>query len=563
MDESRFFRFLRDKKATRSNLGAFAPTRRSLLRGSTNIRFREWIPRQSLLLLLAAGLIIPAIVAFAVGFSISQDERRRDVEHDALVTARQILDLTDAEIEADLRTLGVLAASRTVAAREWHSFDRLMGVVMKASPSWTALTIRDRNSGEVIHETMAHASGKPLLALPQKLTSRGYAEGIYRDGRYCPCVVLHTLAENQPDVVLSLYIAPQRFQNILLERINPGIVAAVVDREGDFVARSLSYADRVGTPATIYVRRAVTQGGEGFYEGTTYEGLVNYTAYATSLKTGWSAHVAMDRSSIEGPRGRSRTGIVIALAAGLALAVALLAFAANDAIVKRREHAKLLDLQRAEAISRFTGIIVHDFRNILAVIWSGTRLILKQTQEPRTEEFAKAMQEALGRGERLVSQLLSFARGGDAETAAVDLEQLIEDSDELIRRSLGAEVEFEWNVSPDARYVIANRDQLELALINLARNTGEAIQGPGRFRIATEREGDMVAISVTDTGPGVPPELREQVFEPFFTTKSDSDGTGLGLAQVAGAVRQVDGHLEVSDCEGGGACFRLVLPRAR
>src|SRR5690606_15344477 len=105
----------------------------------------------------------------------------------------------------------------------------------------------------------------------------------------------------------------------------------------------------------------------------------------------------------------------------------------------------------------------------------------------------------------------------------------------------------------------ANLDQLELALLNLAINARDALAGPGQFTIATERDRDRVAIAVSDDGPGIPPERRAEVFELYVTTKPAGKGTGLGLAQVAGAMRQADGRVTLTDNPGGGACFLLSL----
>jgi signal transduction histidine kinase len=220
----------------------------------------------------------------------------------------------------------------------------------------------------------------------------------------------------------------------------------------------------------------------------------------------------------------------------------------------------MLELQKAEAIGRFTSIIVHDFRNILAVLRAGTSQIRRTGEDERTTWIADAMDDALGRGDRLVNQLLSFARGEASEADSVDLEALLQDCDELIRRSLGEGVRYSWNIDPDARFVMANRDQLELALINLARNASDAMEGKGAFTINSSAQDEKVELRICDSGPGVPKEIRARVFDAFFTTKSAQKGTGLGLAQVAGAVRQVGGELEVDDRPEGGACFRLYLP---
>jgi signal transduction histidine kinase len=305
----------------------------------------------------------------------------------------------------------------------------------------------------------------------------------------------------------------------------------------------------------------VAEGGEGIYRGVTFEGVANYTAYSTSRLTGWSAHVAIRRAAVDNPRSLANASVAVALLGTLILAAGLLVYAASELRTRRRQDQRLVAMQKAEAISRFTGTAVHDFRNILAVIEACVRLIVRKTEEPHTVERAKSISDAVERGNRLTNQLLSFARGDGAELSQVDLRACLEGCDELIARSLGEGIEFQWNVADNARYVRANADQLELALINLAVNARDAMDGHGKFSVDVTRNGDMAAITACDTGPGVPKELRERIFEAFYSTKGDGKGTGLGLAQVAGAARQAGGRVELLDRNQGGACFVVYLPR--
>ncbi|HSQ94567.1 MAG TPA: HAMP domain-containing sensor histidine kinase [Croceibacterium sp.] len=116
-------------------------------------------------------------------------------------------------------------------------------------------------------------------------------------------------------------------------------------------------------------------------------------------------------------------------------------------------------------------------------------------------------------------------------------------------------MEYHWGDVDGARHALGNADQLELALLNLAINARDAMDGQGKFSIDVTREGDLVAINACDTGPGVPKALRERIFEAFYSTKGDGKGTGLGLVQVAGAARQAGDHVELRDRADGGACF--------
>jgi signal transduction histidine kinase len=304
------------------------------------------------------------------------------------------------------------------------------------------------------------------------------------------------------------------------------------------------------------------RGGAGFYSGVTLEGVENYTAFAKSPVTGWSGHVAVERSAIDNPRSWANAGVAAAVLAALALAAGLLFYAAYETRRRRVEEHRLLGMQKAEAISRFTGMMAHDFRNILAVIDAGVRLITRHTGEPDTAKKAEAIGTAVEKGKRLINQLLSFVRGDGAAVEQVDLKRCLDEFAELLARSLGDSIALHWSVAEDARDVCVNPDQLELALLNLAINARDAMDGTGEFSIHATRHEDLAEIAVCDSGPGVPAALRERIFDAFYSTKGDGKGTGLGLAQVAGAVRQAGGRVEIRDNPAGGACFAIYLPLA-
>jgi signal transduction histidine kinase len=401
--------------------------------------------------------------------------------------------------------------------------------------------------------------GRPLQPLPRVVPPEGTIEGVLREGRYCPCAILHRRAAQDAKLAITLYLDPRLFQQIMRAKTPSGQIGEIVDRQGRFAARSLAYGQRVGTPGTAYIRRATAAGGEGFYRGVTLEGLANYTAYAVSPGTGWSAHEAVDRSAVDSARIWSNAATAIGILAALALAAGLALYGIYEMRSRRRDEDRFLEMQKSETISRFTGTVVHDFRNILAVVEAGLNLISRQRTKAQMERTIHEVRDTLARGERLTNQLLSFVRGDGADIRTIDLRALMKGSEELLRRSLGDDIDFTWKVADDARYARANLDQLELALLNLAINARDALAGPGRFTIATERDGDRVVVVVSDDGPGIPPHRREDVFELYVTTKPAGKGTGLGLAQVAGAMRQAQGRVKVVDNPGGGARFLLSL----
>ncbi len=361
--------------------------------------------------------------------------------------------------------------------------------------------------------------------------------------------------------MLSLFVAPDKFQRVLMARINPGSVAAIVDREGKFLARSLDYRDRVGTPATIYVRNAVKRGGKGFYEGRTFEGLENYSAFSTSPLTGWSAHVAIDRTSIDGPQSRSAWAIVLALLAALLLAIALMLFAAHDARLRRRDQAKILKLQKSEVIAQFTSIVVHDMRNLLAASYSGLGLIEKRAAESETRRNVERVRDVVRRGEKLINRLLSFARTGSQEIGAVDLLLVLEGVEDLLRQILGEGITLSWSISPDARHIFGNADQLELALINLAKNAHDAMENRARSRSKFREPVTWPKSLSTMMVLAFPRRSATMLSTRSLQRKSAAREPVSGLRKSQGPCVRQGSDLFGTKC-GGGARFRILLPLA-
>jgi len=237
--------------------------------------------------------------------------------------------------------------------------------------------------------------------------------------------------------------------------------------------------------------------------------------------------------------------------------------------------AQLRQVQKMEAVGQLTGGIAHDFNNMLAVVVGGLDLARRKLMGPRREvEFHldNAMEGAT-RAAALTRRLLAFARAEPLLPVAVAPSGLVEGMLDLIDRSIGERIvvrtrfpEEIWNVSVDT-------NQLENAILNLAVNARDAMDGEGRMAIRVENvamaagevgalAGDFVRISVSDTGSGMPPEVLERVFEPFFTTKPVGKGTGLGLSQIFGFARESGGDVVVESAVGIGSTVSLYLPRS-
>ena len=500
---------------------------------------------------------MPAILLLAWALVLGLSRAQSAVENGALVRAETMRNAADNRRAGDLGALRTFATSSSLGARDWEAARARAAIVVGVNPGWKAVVVVHRSTGEVVMRTNPASEGAPAV-------SGAAPFDVLRDGPACPCVVLRERIAALPDHDLVALVDPAVFQPSALAAADDGRVTALVDQEGRFISRSLDYPARVGLPATQYVRGAVKRGGQGVYEGRTYEGLENYTAYVTSDISKWSAHVAVNRTLIDSPR----FWLFIVLGGGSLLALmaagGVLTYSLIDLGARRRAEAQMLRLQKSEAIGQFASGVAHDFNNLLMVIIGNLERITSDGKaSPDVAGRAEMALEAARRGSRLSTQLLAFARDGHAEAGTVDVVELLDDLSELIQQSVGPGVTVTFRADPHARTVLADQDQLELAVLNLALNARDAMKGDGALTVETAARGKWVEIAVEDTGPGVDSAVRERLFEPFFTTKPEGQGTGLGLAQVLDMATRAGGDVRIEDAPHGGARFVIVLPVPR
>ncbi len=243
-----------------------------------------------------------------------------------------------------------------------------------------------------------------------------------------------------------------------------------------------------------------------------------------------------------------------------------------------RTQEALRQSQKMESIGNLAGGIAHDFNNLLQVIGGNLQLLAAETAGmPSVERRVRNALQGVGRGANLASQLLAFGRRQPLEPKVVNIGRLVRGMDEILRRSLGEEIELETIVAGGLWHTLIDPGNVENAILNLAINARDAMQGAGKLTIEAGNAsldadyarhntdaapGQYVMLAVTDTGCGMTPEIVSQVFEPFFTTKPAGKGTGLGLSMVYGFVRQSGGHVKVYSEPGRGTTFRLYLPRS-
>ncbi len=241
-----------------------------------------------------------------------------------------------------------------------------------------------------------------------------------------------------------------------------------------------------------------------------------------------------------------------------------------EIVEREKAEAALIQARKMEAVGQLTGGIAHDFNNLLQVVSGSLDLIAARTiDDPRVQHLASGAVGAIERGRRLTSQLLSFSRVQRIELRAVRIADLLKGLKELLERSVGPSIELRFDTDDAPEGVVADAVQLELALLNLALNARDAMPDGGTLTVAIHpsrvegrddiADGDYVAMTVTDTGTGMSPEVVSRVFEPFFTTKPVGRGSGLGLSMVFGMARQSGGGVTVESQPGKGSAVTIYL----
>lgn len=239
-----------------------------------------------------------------------------------------------------------------------------------------------------------------------------------------------------------------------------------------------------------------------------------------------------------------------------------------------RSQESLRQVQKMDMLGQLTGHVAHDFNNLLTPIVAGLDLILSGRKTAESiERHASIAMQAADSAQTLVQRLLAFARRQPLATRAVGLSDLLSGMQDLLGSTLGPRIALSIDLEPALPAVHADAHQLELAILNLAINSRDAMPDGGALLISGEIKrlnqpetlspGDYVCLTITDTGTGMTSAVQAAAIEPFFTTKSSGHGTGLGLSMVHGLAGQLGGTLEIDSHAGKGTSIRLWLPVAR
>jgi PAS domain S-box-containing protein len=236
--------------------------------------------------------------------------------------------------------------------------------------------------------------------------------------------------------------------------------------------------------------------------------------------------------------------------------------------------AQLAQSQKMEALGQLTGGVAHDFNNLLMVISGHAQSLLRRLSSPKNVRSLEAIQTAASRGEALTRQLLTFSRRQPTNPKTVRPARIVAAFRDVLAGSARGNIELHIDILPDVWPICIDIPEFELALVNLVVNARDAMPGGGTIAVsatnvtlsghetAERLKGDFVALTVADTGTGIPPEILSKVFEPFFTTKEPDKGTGLGMSQAYGFARQSGGAIVAASELGKGTEVTIYLPRS-
>ncbi|MGM0556643.1 MAG: ATP-binding protein [Myxococcota bacterium] len=239
---------------------------------------------------------------------------------------------------------------------------------------------------------------------------------------------------------------------------------------------------------------------------------------------------------------------------------------------------QLRQSQRLEVLGRLAAGVTHDFNNLLTLITGYSRLLTDQLREDsRLRRHAEKISKAGSQATELVSQLLSFSRKSQLQSAVINVNEVIVDFESMLRQIVGEQISLEAILDPDIANIRVNPSQFDQVIMNLATNGRDAmpeggtltfettdlhISNPSSYGLPDRASGRYVRLTVSDTGVGMSDEVMQHIFDPFYTTKDVGKGTGLGLATVFSVVSQYGGAIDVTSAPGDGTTFDLLFPSA-
>ena len=529
-----------------------------------------WISRAGLFRsagLLVIAAVLPLLVFGALGAVRSVHAEHLRAEAVAVDDARLLSTLVDQELLRALDDVQDLAQSPALDhPGDLTAFRTQADRLMARHPLWLDVILLDPDTGRWVLQSPQGKPGsvvdRPSLAVARASLAPviGDIAGVHQWGLPVRAPVIRG---GKLLYIATIVIRPAEVQEVV-KGLNapPSWIVTVSNQYGHIVARSARLSTYIGHAVSPSAQAARRRGGGGLYEGYTLEGLHTVSAYWMSPATGWSVHIGVPKSDFEAHVHRSILLLGIGFVLSLLLAGFFCLLLLRDLRVRRGQASALEQVVRLEALGRLTGGVAHDFNNLLMIIQGNTDILRRRIDDPQVLVKLDAIRTATDRGARMIRQMLAFARGGDWESAVVDLNGVVGDLAEQVRQLTGPQVRVDTRLAAAPVLARVDRTQLEAAILNLATNARDAMPGGGVAELFAGVEGDVAAIGLRDTGEGMTPEVLARVFEPFFTTKPPGWGSGLGLAQVYGVARNAGGEAIVESRPGQGTTVTLRFPQA-
>lgn len=536
------------------------------------------------LILLALAALLPLIVLSALIGTAWLRQQQAEMERAALDRAQRVMIVLERELQAQVDLLRVLSDSPLLdAGADAAAVFALLSRARTQMPQWRFLSLSDHEGNRIVDapapvsgvqgkvvDPISHAELMRTAAPVIGAVARGPARSL------AFAVRVPVIRGGKAVQALSAVVSPDTIAALLKANVPEGWRGSVIDSEGRLVARTYGDPDLLGRPASPFTRVARSRASEGVYESISLEGDALIVAYRVLPGRNWSVHIAIPRDVYNVPLTNSLWLMGIGGTLSLLLAGSFVALLGREAESRRRAAAAREQGWRMEALGRMTGGVAHDFNNLLMIAQGAAEGIKRRQSDPvRVAAFADSILTAVRRGEALTRQLLAFARRSPQEPVNFHLQDRTPELLPLLERSVRTDVVLTMAIPAESWPIFADPNALEIALVNLVVNARDAMPTGGRLTIAaanatleprrdrgTGLAGDFLAISVQDSGTGIPQEDLPRIFEPFFTTKEVGKGTGLGLSQVLGFAKQSGGTVTVTSQVGVGTTVTLYLPRA-
>jgi signal transduction histidine kinase/ActR/RegA family two-component response regulator len=531
-------------------------------------------------LVAAATVPVLAIAVALAGLAVTR--QRESLETRAHAQVAELVERVDSAFEPTIAALEALAASKSLDDANLPAFREEARRVATTQAHWAQLVLLDGRNGESLTSIVGNPSFLPRLTERSRVIEMARSPAPRIDDLASnprlgsePLIPVRVpvLRDGMLRYVLWAGLRVEAVTEILASGQWPGSwTATVLDRNGMIAARSREHERWVGRPADPEDKEGLGEDGFRRVSASGADGSPSYIVSERGPLSGWSVQLAIPANEIDGPIRWGVTLIVAGIAGSLAVA-GFLAWLVMRDIRDRRERERMLQQsQRMELIGQMTSGVAHDFNNILGVLVGILETVTRRvgSDQALTSLIASGI-GAVERGRMLTQQLLAFARRQTLQPERVDVNEALDELNRLIPQSLDHSVRVVLELTATDAVCLIDRSQFEAAVLNLAVNARDAMPDGGTIRIRTENApaggseaiaGPSVAISVIDTGHGIPPEAIERVFDPFFTTKPPGKGTGLGLSQVYGFVKQSSGNIEISSRPGEGTTVRFWLPKA-